>query len=271
MSVDGDAVVPNGGGSEGFVLEAVNLVTDVSNAWARLTVAASSTWCDETPPIESRSLMWWLPPCGLAFDDGDESLLRLKIFRQPVVGNDSGFLIPVEILIHWETGAARVEGVGGRLPGFEPGLMVPLPRCLCVMFDWLMFGYEARTTRRDLWEDGQVDGVNDNGFVVDSGRFLRFLTFNRSESSVRSFGRFFGVAEVAEEVPNHVAEAELPVAMVLAGEDERTVRIGNQGSVGSSLGKIHRAALTNTLDSGSSSSSSWSDDDSEIEVISISS
>ena len=149
--------------------------------------------------------------------------------------------------------------------------MVPLPCSLCGMFDWLMFGYEMRTTRRNLWEDGEVDGVDDNGFVVDSGRFLRVLTFNRSACAVRNFGRLFGVAEVAEEVPNHVAEAELPVAMVLAGEDERTVRIGNQGSVGSSLGKIHRAALANTLDSGSSSSSGWSDDDSEIEVISISS
>ena len=271
MSVADDALIPDGNGREGFVLEALNFVTDVSNVWARLTVAGSSTWCESLPRLESCSLMWWLPPCGVVPDDGDESLLRLKVFCQPAVGVDSGFLIPVEILVHWETGAARVEGVGGRLRGFEPGFMVPLPRSLCGMFDWLMFGYEMRTTRRHLWNDGQVDGVDDNGFAVDSGRFLRVLTFNRSACAVRNYGRFFGATEVAEEVPDHAAEAELPVAMVLAGEDERAVRIGNQGSVGSSLGKVHRAALANALDSGSSSSSGWSDDDSEIEVISISS
>ena len=42
MSVADDAVIPDGDGREGFVLEALNFVTDISNAWARLTVLFES-------------------------------------------------------------------------------------------------------------------------------------------------------------------------------------------------------------------------------------
>ena len=71
-----------------------------------------------------------------------------------------------------------------RLSGFEPGFMIPLPRTLCGMFDWLIFGFEMRTIQRNLWEDGEVNGLDNDGAVVNDGCFLRVLTFNRSSCPV---------------------------------------------------------------------------------------
>ena len=262
MSVDGRLVGDDELGSERLVTDAINLLTDASNSWARMVVAGSASWSSRSPPLAYCALMWWLPPEAVTFIDGNEGLLYLKVVRQVSEGGDSGHLYPMKVLIHSGTGGARIDHIGSRLVGLEPGLMAPLPYSICKLLDWLWFGYRMRTVDRHVWEMDEDEPVDDN-LVFDSGSFLRFLTFNRSSAAAAVFGRRFGVREaVLEHVEHGDAEGGLPIARPVDGVPIRVRAADVAGVV------VHQAAFAGVQDSTDSSSDG---SDSEVEVISISS
>ena len=262
MSVDGSLVGDDELGSERLVTGAINLLTDASNSWARMVIAGSASWSSRSPPLAYCALMWWLPPEAVTFVDGGEGLLYLKVVCQVAEGSDSGHLYPIKVLIHSGTGGARIDHIGSRLVGLEPGLMAPLPYSVCKLLDWLWFGYRMRTADRHVWDEDEDEPVDDN-LVFDSGSFLRFLTFNRSSTTAAVFGRRFGVREtILEHVERGDAEGGLPIARPV-GDAPVRVRAPRVAGV-----VVHQAAFARGQDSTDSSSDG---SDSEVEVISISS
>ena len=78
--------------------------------------------------------------------------------------------------MHNISGAAVTTTVHEQLPHLEPGFMVPLPRFMCILLDWLCVGWIARGHKAITEEDSAfVD--EDRLFTEDKERkLLRSLT-----------------------------------------------------------------------------------------------
>ena len=81
-----------------------------------------------------------------------------KVVRQ----NTSGELVPVNVEVHCNTGAARIKSVYTQLAQMEPGFMVLMPHFLCLVFDWLWFSWEER-----MGQDQQSLFVDEDGLFED--------------------------------------------------------------------------------------------------------
>ena len=272
MSVQGSVVVNASDGNEALVHEAMSSLMRAANSWAHMTRAGAGGWGKCLPIKVCCSFMWWLPPDAVRVSEVGSGLHELLLVRQVAFGPDSGHLFPVSLLVHTSTGAARVLEIKDRLVGFEPGFMASLPVSLCVMLDWLLYGHYSRLSDNPSWQVDADDVIDvGNGYTVDSGRFLRYVTFNRFDCVCEGFDDFFHFADDGES-GIVVAEDAVPVDTVMV-ETAEPVRIGYSPSVGSGPAELHRAALARqiirTLDDSSDGSSDGSD--SEIEVISINS
>ena len=276
MSAQGHVVVDGRDGDEGLVSDAIGSLVRMSNSWAEMARVSTESWGQFLPTRESCSLMWWLPPDGGRVVEVGSGLVEILFVRQVAFGPTSGHLVPVHVLMHARTGSACVTKVDERLVGFEPGFMASLPLSLRIMLDWLLYGFNSRVNPSPHWQVDQQDIVDEgNGYVVDSGRFLRYVTFNRFDCVCEELGGHFGITPFGEGSTGSVevgSERDVPVGMVMVDNPE-PVRIGNSASVGSGPASLHRAALAGTfMNPGDDSSNSSSDgSDSEVEVISINS
>ena len=276
MSAQGHVVIDGRDGDEGLVSDALGSLMRMSNSWAEMARLGSEGWGQFLPTSESCSLMWWRPPDGGRVVGADSGLVEILFVRQVAFGPTSGHLVPVHVLMHVRTGSARVTRVEERLEGFEPGFMASLPLPLRIMLDWLLFGFNSRVNPSPHWQVDQQDVVDvGNGYAVNSGRFLRYVTFNRFDCVCEELGGHFGITASDIDSTGSVevgSQRDVPVGMVLVVNQE-PVRIGNSASVGSGPASLHRAALAGTIMNPSDDSldSSSNGSDSEIEVISINS
>ena len=125
------------------------------------------------------------------------------------------------------------------LPHLEPGFMVPLPRFICILLDWLFVGWNARCHKAIAEEDSAF--VDEDGlFTEDEERkLLRSLTVSRSVNA-RSL-RLNTCVESME-----ICGEELPVfdmdqrrlGNFIRNQEARTepVRVGRAASGGASVG-----------------------------------
>ena len=110
------------------------------NSWARMMAAGACTWADRSPPQGSVALQWWYP-FNIAMPGVSVTSLSgyhsFKVVRQ----NTSGELIPVNVEVHCDTGAARIKSVDTQLAQMDPGFMVPMP---CFVLFLTGFGLAGR-------------------------------------------------------------------------------------------------------------------------------
>ena len=279
MSVDESTFADVGGyNGERHMVGGLEFLSDMADSWARMVDGGSRGWARPHPPMAFCALTWWMPPRSVVVIEGDEGFLFLHLVRQVAIGRDSGYLFPVRLVVHAATCAARVDHMGPRLAGFEPGFMAPLPAGICKMLDWLWFGFKMRTADRRVWQSGPVRTLDPSGEIVDNGRFLRFLTFNRSAYACDCFGGHFGVRDVVEHFgdrdvaqghavsrtqENHV-NGGLPVARAISEDVVDPVRVGGVGPIRQIVVANH-AVLAGDDDSASTAT----DSDGEADVISI--
>ena len=236
MSANNDFATFIENSDENLMLDALSFIFG-TNSWARMMAAGACTWADRSPPEGSVALQWWYP-FSVAMPGVSVSMMSgyrsFKVVRQ----NTSGELVPVNVEVHCELGAARIKSVDTMLAQMDPGFMVPMPRFLCPVFDWLWFSWEERTgqDQQSLFvdEDGLFEDVQAVHQTLLHSRYARFHRLDTVVSHLES-------PAVAEPVSD-VQEGESGQDSVENGE-AGVVRVSSGSSTGPGAGELHRAAL----------------------------
>ena len=237
MSANNDFAMFVENHDESLMLDAMSFIFG-SNSWARMMAAGACTWADRSPPQGSVALQWWYP-FNIAMPGVSVTTLSgyrsFKVVRQ----NTSGELVPVNVEVHCETGAARIKSVDTQLAQMDPGFMVPMPRFLCLVFDWLWFSWEERTG-----QDQQSLFVDEDGLFEDDRAVhqtllrSRYARFHRLDTVVSHLE-----PSASRESVGNVQERESGHDSVENGGTSGAVRVSSGSSTGPEAGEIHRAAL----------------------------